>query len=218
MSHLIETMAYTGQTPWHNLGNQLPAKQPIDVWAREAGMDWSIRETPVRYMATPSNNDTSHSSSVSDLYGEPMEFADQKVLYRSDTKAPLSVVSARYQVVQPRQVLEFYRDLTEVSGYELETAGVLKAGRKFWALARTGKSSVLKGSDVVNGYLLLATSCDGTLATTATPTTVRVVCNNTLSIALSGASGFLTAQASMRMPSRSSWALPSPTGTDSCTA
>ncbi len=79
------------------------------------------------------------------------------------------MVSARYQVVQPKQVLEFYRDLTEVSGYELETAGVLKAGRKFWALARTGKSSALKGNDVVNGYLLLATSCDGTLATTATP-------------------------------------------------
>jgi len=38
MSHLIETMAYTGQTPWHNLGNQLPAKQPMDVWARAAGM------------------------------------------------------------------------------------------------------------------------------------------------------------------------------------
>ncbi|GEQ77475.1 hypothetical protein CTTA_4480 [Comamonas testosteroni] len=104
--------------------------------------------------------------------------------YRRDTQAPLSVVSSRYQVVQPREVLEFYRDLTEVAGYELETAGVLKAGRKFWALARTGKSAVLKGKDVVNGYLLLATSCDGTLATVAMPTTVRVVCNNTLTIAL----------------------------------
>lgn len=61
-------------------------------------------------------------------------------VYRSDTKAPLSVVSSRYQVVQPREVLEFYRDLTQVSGYSLETAGVLKGGRKFWALARTGQS------------------------------------------------------------------------------
>jgi phage/plasmid-like protein (TIGR03299 family) len=85
------------------------------------------------------------------------------------------------------EVLEFFRDLAEISGYELDTAGVLKAGRKFWALARTGQSATLKGSDTVNGYLLLATSCDGSLATTATPTTVRVVCNNTLSIALNGA-------------------------------
>ncbi|MBN0134206.1 DUF932 domain-containing protein, partial [Pseudomonas aeruginosa] len=91
------------------------------------------------------------------------------------------------QVVQPREVLEFYRDLTQVSGYELETAGVLKGGRKFWALARTGQNTSLKGNDLVNGYLLLATSCDGTLATTATPTTVRVVCNNTLTIAVDGA-------------------------------
>jgi len=116
-----------------------------------------------------------------------MEFPELKVLYRSDTKAPLSVVGGRYQVVQPREVLEFYRDLTEISGFELETAGVLKAGKKFWALARTGKETALKGNDTVKGYLLLATSCDGTLATTATPTTIRVVCNNTLSIALNGA-------------------------------
>ena len=82
------------------------------------------------------------------------------------------------------EVLEFYRDLTEQAGFELETAGVLKGGRKFWALAKTGHSTALKGNDVVNGYLLLATSCDGSLATIAMPTTVRVVCNNTLSIAV----------------------------------
>lgn len=181
MSHLVETMAYAGQTPWHDLGHRLPAKQSIETWAQAAGMDWRIRETPVRFMATEDG------PGVSGLYGEALEYPDQKVLYRSDTKAPLSVVSSRYQVVQPRDVLEFYRDLSEVAGFELETAGVLKAGRKFWALARTGHSVALKGSDVVNGYLLLATSCDGTLATVAMPTTVRVVCNNTLSIALSGA-------------------------------
>ena len=184
MSHLIETMAYTGQTPWHQLGHALPKKQSIDTWAQSAGMQWKILETPVRYLAADGSGASSALSPS--LYGEPMEFPDQKVLYRSDTKAPLSVVSNRYQVVQPRDVLEFYRDLTDVAGYELETAGVLKAGRKFWALARTGKSSALKGDDLVNGYLLLATSCDGTLATVAMPTTVRVVCNNTLAIALQG--------------------------------
>ena len=177
MAHLLEQMAYVGQTPWHDLGNQLPRKQPLEVWAAKAGMDWTICDTPVRYMAEQAGS-----------LGSIMTFEDQKVLYRSDTKAPLSVVSGRYQIVQPREVLEFYRDLTEVSGFELETAGVLKAGRKFWALAKTGKETVLKGNDTVKGYILLATSCDGTLATTATPTTVRVVCNNTLSIALNGAS------------------------------
>lgn len=175
MAHLVENMAYVGDTPWHGLGNHLPRKQPIEVWQREAGMNWQIQESPVHFKA----------DAVGHL-GSIHSFPEQKVLYRSDTKAPLSVVSQRYQVVQPKEVLEFYRDLTEVSGYELETAGVLKGGRKFWALARTGQNTALKGNDQVNGYLLLATSCDGTLATTATPTTIRVVCNNTLTVALDG--------------------------------
>jgi phage/plasmid-like protein (TIGR03299 family) len=175
MAHLIEQMAYVGATPWHGLGSRLSPKQPIEIWQREAGMDWKIQDSPVHFK----------SDSIGAL-GSIHTFPDQKVLYRSDTKAPLSVVSQRYQVVQPREVLEFYRDLTEVSGFELETAGVLKGGRKFWALARTGQGTTLRGNDQVNGYLLLATSCDGTLATTATPTTVRVVCNNTLTITLDG--------------------------------
>lgn len=183
MAHQLEQLAYVGNTPWQNLGNHLPPKQPIEVWAQNAGMVWTICETPVRYMTGASQDDEP-------AYPDALRaFDDQKVPYRSDTKAPLSVVGGRYQVVQPRTVFEFYRDLTEISGFELETAGVLKAGKKFWALARSGKESVLKGNDVVKGYILLATSCDGTLGTTATPTTVRVVCHNTLSIALSGIYG-----------------------------
>ncbi|SCX72599.1 DUF932 domain-containing protein [Variovorax sp. EL159] len=181
MAHQIEQMAYIGDTPWHRLGHRLPPKQPLEVWAQQAGMDWTIRETPVRYM----------SERAADALQTLQSFAEQKVLYRSDTHAPLSVVSSRYQVVQPRAVLEFYRDLTEIGGYEMETAGVLKGGRKVWALARTGKQAVLKGRDTVNGYLLLATSCDGTLATSVTPTTVRVVCNNTLAIALDSTSNVI---------------------------
>ena len=178
MAHLIDSMAYVGDTPWHGLGNRLTEKQSIDVWAHEAGMDWKINETPVRFSAQ-------HWSG-----GEMLNsFADQKVLYRSDTLDALSVVSKRYKVVQPMDILEFYRDLTEQSGFELETAGVLKGGRKLWALARTGQSLLLKGKDVTNGYVLLATACDGTLATTAQLTSVRVVCNNTLAVALGQGSG-----------------------------
>ncbi|WP_339847990.1 DUF932 domain-containing protein [uncultured Halopseudomonas sp.] len=175
MAHQIENMAFVGATPWHGLGSQLSQNQPLEVWQHEAGMDWQIEESPVRFMS----DSAAHLGSIH-------SYPEQKVLYRSDTKAPLSVVSQRYKVVQPFDVLEFYRDLTEYAGYELETAGVLKGGRKFWALARTGQASVLKGNDMVSGYLLLATSCDGSLATVATPTTVRVVCNNTLAIAVNG--------------------------------
>ncbi|MDC4641961.1 DUF932 domain-containing protein [Acinetobacter baumannii] len=175
MAHQIENMAFVGQTPWHGLGNQLPQNQPIEIWAQQAGMDWRIESSNVSYMA---KNERGQNIL--------MPYEEQRVLYRSDTHAPLSVVSQRYQEVQPKEILEFYRDLTEQSGFELETAGVLKGGRKFWALARTGQSAALKGKDVSNGYILLATACDGTLATTAQFTSIRVVCNNTLAIALRG--------------------------------
>src|SRR5471030_1202788 len=178
MSHLIESMAYINEVPWHGLGNPLSARQPIEVWAEQAGLEWEIRETPVRFVVDGAEG----SDAIASL-------PTSKVLFRSDTKEPLSVVSKRYQVVQPREILEFYRDLTEVSGFELETAGVLKGGRKIWALARTGQSSTLKGNDENNGYVLLATACDGTLATTAQFTSVRVVCNNTLAVALGANSG-----------------------------
>lgn len=175
MSHEIETMAYTGQTPWHGLGNVLTPNQSLDTWADQAGLNFRIMETPVRF-----------NSALLDKPEKIQMFSEQKVLYRSDTKAALSVVSSRYQVVQPDEILEFYRDLTERSGFELETAGVMKGGRKLWALAKTGQSFSVKSNDRVEGYLLLATACDGSLATTAQFTSVRVVCNNTLAIALSG--------------------------------
>ncbi|WP_247570041.1 DUF932 domain-containing protein [Ralstonia pseudosolanacearum] len=175
--HLVSSMAYVGQQPWHGLGNKLAPNQPVEVWAERAGMNWTIESSEVRFVT---GNGT---------LGAIHAYPDQKVLYRSDTKAPLSVVSTRYQVVQPLEVLDFYRDLTEVGGFELETAGVLKEGRKFWALAKTGHTGTLKGKDTINGYLLLATACDGTLATTAQFTSIRVVCNNTLQIALGNGTG-----------------------------
>lgn len=177
--HLVQSMAYVNETPWHGLGNQLAANQPLEVWAQRAGMNFRIEETEVRFV----------SGSAGSNLGSIHAFPEQKVLYRSDTKMPLSVVSSRYNVVQPFEILEFYRDLVEVGGYQLETAGVLKDGKKLWALARTGQSASLKGKDTVNGYLLLATACDGSLATTAQFTSVRVVCNNTLAIALGDSTG-----------------------------
>lgn len=175
--HLVQTMAYSGTKPWHGLGNRLVAGQPIELWRQSAGMDWVIEESEVRFVTSKSGMHTVDA------------FPQQKVLYRSDNRAPLAVVSKRFQVVQPGEILEFYRDLTEVGGFQLETAGVLREGRKFWALARTGQSVALRGHDRVDGYLLLATSCDGTLATTAQFTSVRVVCNNTLQIALGNTKG-----------------------------
>lgn len=188
MAHLVESMAYVGRTPWHGLGNQLTPNRPIEDWIVQAGLDWHLEETPVRYL-----------SGGREHLGEIKAFTESKVLYRSDSKVALSVVGHRYKVVQPREILEFYRDLTEISGFELETAGALKGGRKIWALARTGQSFTLPGKDTTHAYVLLATACDGTMATTAQFTSVRVVCNNTLEVAVNNSSG------AVKVPHRSTF-------------
>ena len=85
MAHLIDTMAYTGQTPWHGLGNVLPPQQSLDIWLQAAGMNWTIEQSDVMFNVASDA-----------LHIRP--YSDSKVLYRSDTLAPLSVVSSRYNV------------------------------------------------------------------------------------------------------------------------
>jgi phage/plasmid-like protein (TIGR03299 family) len=162
-------MAYVGQKPWHGLGQELQAGATIDEWKVQAGMDWKIKRSMVRYMSEGSQVHTMEHSHV---------------LFRSDTKDHLGIVSSKYKVVQPGQVLEFFRDLTDENGYTLNTAGTLFGGRKFWALASVGEEAVVAGNDKIGGFLLLSSSCDGSLATSARFTTIRVVCNNTLSMAI----------------------------------
>lgn len=164
-------MAYVGEVPWHGLGQKLEAGLSIEEWKKASGMDWRIQRSQIRYC-----------SEISQDHVLP----EQHVLFRSDTKAALGLVSDKYKVVQPGEVLEFFRDLTEANGYQLNTAGTLFDGKRFWALAAVGENAVVVGDDQIGGYLLLSTSCDGTLATTARFTTIRVVCNNTLTMALKG--------------------------------
>jgi len=163
-------MAYVGETPWHGLGERLPAGQDIEKWVSSARLSWEIRMLPVRYQ----------------FDGKTLLMPERAVLVRSDTGAALSVVSNDYQVVQPKEILEFYRDLVATRHYTLETAGALDGGRKVWALANTGLIANVAGdpADQLGRYVLLATSCDKTLATTATFTSVRVVCQNTLNFAM----------------------------------
>jgi len=162
-------MAYVGEQAWHRLGNRLEEDASIEQWQKAAGMDWEIESSPVVYQPN---------------FYDIEQFKGQKVLYRSDTHEPLSVVSDRYKPVQPKEVLEFFRDLVTNSGFKLHTAGTLRGGKRFWALAETGKFGEVSTDDKVGGYLLLSTSCDRTLATTARFTTIRVVCNNTLTASL----------------------------------
>jgi len=171
--------AYTGAAAWHGLGQELPAGAPLETWRTAAGMDWTIRRSVARFFA---DEDTR-----ADCF-ELCEVPGETVLFRSDTRAPLGIVSPDYEIVQPAQVLEFFRDLVAQHDMTLESAGTLFGGRRFFALAKLGEQTIV-GADRVGGYLLLCTSADGTMATEARQTTVRVVCNNTLRLARSEAGG-----------------------------
>jgi phage/plasmid-like protein (TIGR03299 family) len=166
--------ASTQAGSWHGLGQQLARGASIDEWATAAGMDWRIQRGVVRFATGRDQG--------ADQWAEMPE---QHVLMRSDTKAPLAIVSDGFKVVQPRQILETLAHSARVQGYELETAGTLFGGRRFWALASfEGEGDDIVPGDRVNGYTLLVTATDGTLKTTGKKTTVRVVCNNTLSMAM----------------------------------
>jgi phage/plasmid-like protein (TIGR03299 family) len=160
-------MAYIGEKPWHGLGQALTPGQTIKTWAREAGIDYRICRSRVRFGDA----------------ADPQIWDERHVFFRSDTKKPLGIGSDGFQLVQPAEVLGFFRDLCAEHGFTLETAGTLYDGAKFWALARLPLDFTLPGRDQVSGYALLATSCDGSLATTGQITSVRVVCDNTLRMA-----------------------------------
>ena len=176
MAHMIDmsndraNMAYVGDKPWHGLGSELEAGADLDQWRIAAGLNWTAE--------------------LQDLYfrsrtDQLVKKADSKIVYRSDTAAELGICSDRYKVVQPAEVMEFFRDLTEANSMKMETAGCLEGGKRIWALAATGDEFRLMGQDAVKGYVLLATSFDGPMATQAMFTSVRVVCHNTLSVAVS---------------------------------
>jgi len=166
-------MAYVGEEPWHKLGEKLSANTSIETWIKAAGLDWQILRQPVCYH----------------FLDEIRTIPDRHVLIRSDNGAPLSFVSDSYCIVQPREVIEFYRDLVAGSAFSLETAGALDEGRKVWGLARSNFSSEIIQNDRIDAFLLLASSCDKSLATTVAFTSIRVVCQNTLGFAMNQIKG-----------------------------
>lgn len=180
MSHMIDmsndraNMAYIGEKPWHGLGFELPEGASLDQWRVAAGLNWTAEKTDIYY----------RNSFKQDAQGKgELMKAQSRLIYRSDTGAELGIASDRYKIVQPAEVMEFFRDLTADNGMTMETAGALDGGKRIWALARTGDEFRLMGQDQVKGYVLLATSFDGSMATQAQFTSIRVVCHNTLTVA-----------------------------------
>jgi phage/plasmid-like protein (TIGR03299 family) len=186
MAHMIartvdgrDAMAYVGETPWHGLGQELTEDASLEVWAKESGLDFELATAEVQF-----NNE--------------FKYDAKKVMYRKDTNLPLGIVSNRYQIVQPIEVLNFFKNMVGTIAH-LETAGVLRNGAHYWALAKMDGEFDIAG-DKVKQYLLLASSADGSLATQARLTSVRVVCNNTLQLAQQGVAEVVVRHSSVFKP------------------
>lgn len=154
---------------WHGFGQAVGSNEPLSTWLNASNMgNWTIEAKPL----------------LAAIDGTMHLIPNQRSLHRSDNHQHLAIVSERYNLVQPREVVEFFDDIIRDMGFELATCGVLFGGKRFWAMANIGESVNILGTDRVDGKLLFSTSCDGTLASTIQYTTVRVVCNNTLRMAV----------------------------------
>jgi phage/plasmid-like protein (TIGR03299 family) len=188
MAHQIDTTSLnrasyaSTQREWHGLGELMPVGQDVEAWATAAGMEYKVQRGVIRYATERLSN----YAPVNNL----KTIEDKLVLFRSDTGAPLGVVSDSYKVVQPREVLEFFREWAQANACTIESAGVLFGGKRYFATAKMSDGVFVGEGDKVVPYVLLSTSADGSLATEGRITTVRVVCNNTLRLASKGASSF----------------------------
>ncbi len=166
MAHMIETMFSVREKPWHGLGT-IVMEAPASAEALKlAGLDWEVAQEPV--------------------YTDNRELIKgYKANVRSSDRRVLGVVSDRYKVVQNTDAFSFTDELLG-KGVKYETAGSLQEGRKVWLLARLPKEYVIAG-ERISSYLVFSNTHDGSGSVKVAVTPVRVVCNNTLNLALDNA-------------------------------
>ncbi len=194
MSNDRENMAYVGATPWHKLGTKFEGNEDFDQWRVAAGFDWEALTKILHYKSKH-------------VTGREVDIVvpSHRALVRSDIETVLGIVGKDYKVVQPAAVLEFFREIAFASDsrYTMETAGCLSGGKRVWALAKTKQEMVLGGNDVIKPYLLFGTGFTGKDATFADWTAVRVVCHNTMQMAV----GIDAVNAAIRIPHTQSFEL-----------
>jgi len=189
MAHqlLDDTMFYVGETPWHKLGVPLDNPPTIEEAVILANLDWEVYKKPTYYFKGVDNTYTL-SNFANMLYGKTMVETDHYVTIKEDNEGECMVlgnVSERYEVLQNTDAFTPFNVLLD-HGYELETAGAVREGRMVWILARKVDNELNKvGDDNVERYVVLMNSHDGSTPVFMQPTTIRVVCANTLDYALS---------------------------------
>lgn len=167
--HMVETMAYAGEVPWHGLGARVDQDVDCDEMLEAAGLNWDVNLWPLQ----AENSET----------GEVISVKDRFALVRSTDKRVLTVTGKSWKPLQNRDTINFMKNYVEAGGATLETAGALRDGKLVWGLARLNMAFEVSRGDAVNGYLLITSPHEVGKAITVRTTTVRVVCANTMALA-----------------------------------
>lgn len=177
----VETMFYVREKPWHGLGTEVseaPASLDALVYA---GLDWRVEQEKV-------------------CTEDGVPIPGYKVNVRSTDHTALGIVSDRYKVVQNEDAFKFTDQLLG-EGVTYETAGSLQMGRKVWMLARMPQRYIIAGDEIAP-YLVIMNSHDGSSGVKVAMTPIRVVCQNTLNLALNSASRIWAARHTENVMSR----------------
>lgn len=173
MAHQIKRMAFFGATPWHGLGARITDPSDLDRCRVEAGLDWDVKLAPV-------------------LLTDGTPVGCGSAVVRCDTGEAISLVGPGFRPLSNRDAFEWFRPWLDSGEATIETAGELHGGNRVWILARIkGTGFDVGEGDRVEPYILLAHGHGGAsaLAIRAGLTAIRVVCNNTLSMALGAGVG-----------------------------
>jgi phage/plasmid-like protein (TIGR03299 family) len=163
MSHEVETMFNTREAPWHSLGKVVEQTLCSEDALEEAGLDWTVIQKPIRTI-------------------DHMPIQGFKANVRNTDNKVLGVVTDRYKIVQNKEAFSFTDDLIG-EGVRYETAGSLQGGRKVWLLAKLPQRYIISG-DSISPYLVFSNAHDGTGSIKVAVTPIRVVCQNSLNLAL----------------------------------
>ena len=167
MAHLVETMAYAGEVPWHGLGTPVSNDLTPIQMQQKAGLDWKVREV----------------ESYIEFDGRKMP-TGQKSLVRETDGRILTNVGENWNPVQNSDAFEFFSEYVLAGDMEMHTAGSLKDGQMVWALAKVKDSFELFKGDQVDSYLLFSNPHQYGKSVDIRFTPIRVVCNNTLTFSL----------------------------------
>lgn len=171
MSHEVETMAYAGQVPWHGLGTKVAADLTPRQMQKQAGLDWSVVKRP----------------SFVTFDGEMIETGTNALLRESDNTVLSPSVGDGWEPVQNSEAFDFFNEFCLAGDMEMHTAGSLKNGQIVWVLAKIKESFDVLGDDRVDNYMLFSNPHQYGKSLNVRMTPTRVVCNNTLTMSLNGA-------------------------------